>query len=53
VPIRGFVPIEEVQPPRTPGPDATPESALPQIVVVRDPGDGWDARTSLFGEVER
>lgn len=54
---RGFVPVEEVRPNRhEPAIDPMPsepgaEDGLPFSVL--EPVDGWDGRTSLFGEPER
>lgn len=47
VPVRGFVPLDEVD---QHGP-AT--ATTPPIILLGDTLDGWDARTSLFGEPER
>lgn len=47
VPVRGFVPLDEVEI------LASAEAPAAPIVMLGDPADGWDARTSLFGEPER
>lgn len=55
--VRGFVPVEEVRPNRRePAIDPMPSEpatgdGLPFSLV--EPVDGWDTRTSLFGEPER
>jgi hypothetical protein len=47
VPARGFVPVDEVE---QPGPSA---AITAPIILLGDPADSWDARTSLFGDPER
>lgn len=62
-PARDFVPIEEIErgptaeaPPASP-PAATASPILPGLTpppfVLADPVEGWERRTSLFGEPER
>ena len=46
--MHGFVPLDEVEPlsppaPRVPAP----------ILLLGDPAEPWEARTSLFGELDR
>ncbi|HUG29897.1 MAG TPA: hypothetical protein VMQ65_05220, partial [Candidatus Limnocylindria bacterium] len=54
---RGFVPVEEVRPNRRDAPSEPPAAPAPDgddvSFIVLEPGDGWEARTSLFGEPER
>jgi hypothetical protein len=53
-PVRGFVPLDTLERPLPMDPlaAAEPEAAAP-IVLLGDPIDAWEARTSLFGEPER
>jgi hypothetical protein len=43
--------------PATPAADATTEEATSEVesvsFIALEPGDGWEVRTSLFGELER
>src|SRR5688500_13273833 len=54
---RGFIPIEDLRPGRLSAPVETPSAGpaaqndLP--IVVHEPVQGWEGRTSLFGEPER
>lgn len=49
VPARGFVPVDEVRPvARDPEP-----SVAPPIILLAEGFDSGEARTSLFGELER
>jgi hypothetical protein len=45
LPERDFVPVED--------PPVRAESPVELPLVVLDPIDGWESRTSLFGEPER
>ncbi len=56
-PVRGFVPIEDVRPTRAAAPDAPAATAdlvdIDVPLVPRDRREGWEGRTSLFGEPDR
>lgn len=44
--VRGFVPLDEVE--------AAPEPVvMSPIMLLGDPAEGWETRTSLFGELDR
>jgi hypothetical protein len=45
---REFVPLDEIEPP-TPADSGGP----PRIILIADPIDTWESRTSLFGDPER
>lgn len=46
-PMRGFVPVDEVDPL-----PAEPFVSAP-ILLLGDPAEPWETRTSLFGELDR
>jgi hypothetical protein len=45
--LRGFVPLEELVPPPAP---EDPQSVPPPFLADRT--DGWETRTSLFGDAD-
>ena len=47
LPVRGFVPLEEA------APAGLPEPVAPPIVLLADPVESWESRSSLFGELDR
>ena len=47
-PVRGFVPLDEVEPISPPEPFVTAP-----IVLLGEPAEPWEMRTSLFGELDR
>ena len=47
-PRRRFVPLDVVDPAGPPSPTADAP-----IVLLGEPAEGWEARTSLFGELDR
>ena len=55
VPARDFVPIDDVKPLSAAKPAVSAaKPAVPAApFLLGDPTDGWEARTSLFGELER
>jgi hypothetical protein len=46
IPVRQFVPVDS-------SPALAPDVELSVPIVAVEPADGWDARVSLFGELER
>lgn len=54
LPPRDFIPVELVtaRPPAEPSEPSDTSAPAPVFLPV-DPGEAWDARTSLFGDTER
>jgi hypothetical protein len=54
LPPRDFIPVELVKARAPAEPADPPDASAPAPVFLPvDPGDAWDARTSLFGDAER
>ena len=49
LPVRGFVPVESGAPVPTPAPMTSIEVPIAAV----EPLEPWDARVSLFGDLER
>jgi hypothetical protein len=47
LPVRGFVPLEDAAPP------GQPEPVAPPIILLADPIESWETRSSLFGDLDR
>ena len=48
--LRGFVPLDELIPPPVDATAAEPPTVPPSILG--DPPEGWETRSSLFGEAD-
>ena len=51
LPVRGFVPVESLR--ATPTPAPLPPGPLEIPLAAVEPTEAWDARVSLFGDLER